>query len=225
MGSSDRSPRGLRKVAVSATGREGGSSPGLPAESGNGRFSNGLEEGRAALGAAIGRAMHRLAIEVLKLEEGQQPDTATSACFDIISVAASHLLSLLADVHHAEVQDKLRAAPTTSSATSLNGRALSSRFPPPPFSVPMLGPDCSILGSPLETWIERERAVGVAPMRATSPPRQTAIPDADHTMASWLEARELEQQQDCATSAASLAIDMVDLDVEVGDDDDPFDVA
>ena len=116
-------------------------------------------------------------------------------------------------------------APTTSSATSLNGRALSSRFPPPPFSVPMLGPDCSILGSPLETWIERERAVGVAPMRATSPPRQTAIPDADHTMASWLEARELEQQQDCATSAASLAIDMVDLDVEVGDDDDPFDVA
>ena len=87
----------------------------------------------------------------------------------------------------------------------------------------MLGPDCSILGSPLETWMERERAVGVAPTRATSPPRQTAIPDS--TMASWLEARELEQQQDCATSAASLAIDMVDLDVEMGDDDDPFDVA
>ena len=129
MGSSDRSPRGLRKVAVSATGREGGSSPDLPAESANGRFSKGLEEGRAALGAAIGRAMHQLAIEVLKLEEGQQPDKATS----------------------------------------------------------------------------------------------TAIPD--FTMASWLEARELEQQQDCATSAASLAIDMVDLDVEMGDDDDPFDVA
>ena len=87
MGSSDRSPRGLRKVAVSATGREGGSSPDLPAESANGRFSKGLEEGRAALGAAIGRAMHQLAIEVLKLEEGQQPDKATSACFDIISVA------------------------------------------------------------------------------------------------------------------------------------------
>ena len=127
MGSSDRSPRGLRKVAVSATGREGGSSPGLPAESGNGRFSNGLEEGRAALGAAIGRAMHRLAIEVLKLEEGQQPDTATSACFDIISVAASHLLSLLADVHHAEVQDKLRAQQTSFDLKLATQRAAASR--------------------------------------------------------------------------------------------------
>ena len=115
MGSSDRSPRGLRKVAVSATGREGGSSPGLPGV----REWPLLKRPRGGPGGARrrDRARHASAGDRGAQARGRAAaDTATSACFDIISRRRlASTLSLLADVR-TRVQDKLRAQQTCANA-------------------------------------------------------------------------------------------------------------